>query len=50
MNFYYHYYYYYYYWGCVSKEIVVQSSWEYDVTSRVSEFQNVEQSVHRRDG
>ena len=28
----------------------VQSACQYDVTSRVSDFQNGEQSVHRRDG
>ena len=29
---------------------MVQSACQYDVTSRVSDFQNGEQSVHRRDG
>ena len=29
---------------------VVQSACQYDVTSPVSDFQNGEQSVHRRDG
>ena len=32
------------------RETVVQSACQYDVTSRVSDFQNGEQSVHRRDG
>ena len=27
-----------------------QSAWQYDVTSHVSDFQNGEPSVHRRDG
>ena len=37
--------------GGVSKEIVqVQFACQYDVTSRVGDFQNGEQSVHRRDG
>ena len=31
------------------KKSVVQSACQYDVTSRVSDFQNGEQSVHRRD-
>ena len=34
--------------GGVSKEIC-QSACQYDVTSRVSNFENGEQSVHRRD-
>ena len=32
------------------RKSVVQSAGQYDVTSRVSNFQNGEQSVHRRDG
>ena len=32
------------------RKSVVQSACQYDVTSRVSNFQNGEQSVHRRDG
>ena len=32
------------------RKSVVQSNCYYDVTSRVSNFQNDEQSVHRRDG
>ena len=37
--------------GGVSEEIVqVQFACQYDVTSRVGDFQNGEQSVHRRDG
>ena len=32
------------------RKSVVQSACQYDVTSRVSDFQNGEQSVHRRDG
>ena len=32
------------------RKSVVQSAGQYDVTSRVSDFQNGEQSVHRRDG
>ena len=31
------------------RKSVVQSACQYDVTSRVSDFQNGEQSVHRRD-
>ena len=31
------------------KKSVVQSACQYDVTSHVSDFQNGEQSVHRRD-
>ena len=31
------------------RKFVVQSACQYDVTSRVSNFQNGEQSVHRRD-
>ena len=33
-----------------SRKSVVQSACQYDVTTRVSDFQNGEQSVHRRDG
>ena len=37
--------------GMVSpRKSVVQSACQYDVTTRVSDFQNGEQSVHRRDG
>ena len=36
--------------GVSPRKSVVQSSWLYDVTSRVSDFQNSEHSVHRRDG
>ena len=37
--------------GMVSpRESVVQSACQYDVTSLVGDFQNGEQSVHRRDG
>ena len=36
--------------GVSLRKSVVQSAWQYDVTSRVSDFQNGEQSVHRRDG
>ena len=32
------------------RKSVVQSACQYDVTTRVSDFQNGEQSVHRRDG
>ena len=32
------------------RKTVVQSACQYDVTSLVSDFQNGEQSVHRRDG
>ena len=32
------------------RKSVVQSACQYDVTSGVSDFQNGEQSVHRRDG
>ena len=32
------------------RKLVVQSSCQYDVTSRVSDFQNGLQSVYRRDG
>ena len=32
------------------RKFVVQSACQYDVTSRVIDFQNGEQSVHRRDG
>ena len=32
------------------RKSVVQSACQYDVTSSVSNFQNGEQSVHRRDG
>ena len=32
------------------RKSVVQSACQYDVTSRVSNFQNGEKSVHRRDG
>ena len=32
------------------RKSVAQSACQYDVTSRVSNFQNGEQSVHRRDG
>ena len=32
------------------RKSVLQSACQYDVTSRVSDFQNGEQSVHRRDG
>ena len=32
------------------QENLLQSTCQYDVTSRVSDFQNGEQSVHRRDG
>ena len=31
------------------RKSLVQSACQYDVTSRVSDFQNGEQSVHRRD-
>ena len=31
------------------RKSVVQSVCQYDVTSRISDFQNGEQSVHRRD-
>ena len=34
--------------GCPRKS-VAQSARQYDVTSRVGDFQNGEQSVHRRD-
>ena len=33
-----------------SRKSVVQSACQYDVTTRVSNFQNGEQSVHRRNG
>ena len=33
-----------------SRKSVVQFPCQYDVTSRVSDFQNGEQNVHRRDG
>ena len=33
-----------------SRKSVVQSTCRYDVTTRVSNFQNGEQSVHRRNG
>ena len=33
-----------------SRKSVVQSACQYDVTTRVSSFQNGEQSVHRRNG
>ena len=37
--------------GMVSpRKSVVQFACQYDVTSRVGDFQNAEQSVHRRDG
>ena len=36
--------------GVSTRKSVVQSACQYDVMSRVSEFQNGEQSVHRRDG
>ena len=37
--------------GMVSpRKSVVQSACQYDVTTRVSDFQNGQQSVHRRDG
>ena len=37
--------------GMVSpRKSVVQFACQYDVTSRVRDFQNAEQSVHRRDG
>ena len=32
------------------RKSVVQSACQYDVTSRVGDFQNGEQSVHLRDG
>ena len=32
------------------RKSVVQSACQYDVTSRVSDFQNGEQSVHQREG
>ena len=32
------------------RKSVVQLPCQYDVTSRVSDFQNGEQNVHRRDG
>ena len=32
------------------RESVVQSACHYDVTFRVGDFQNGDQSVHRRDG
>ena len=32
------------------RKSVVQSACQYDFSSRVSDFQNGEQSVHRRDG
>ena len=32
------------------RKSVVESAYQYDVTSRVSDFQNGEQRVHRRDG
>ena len=32
------------------RKSVVQSAYQYDVTSRVSDYQNGEQRVHRRDG
>ena len=32
------------------RKSVVESACQYDVTSLVSDFQNGEQSVHRRDG
>ena len=32
------------------RKSVIQSACQYDVTSSVSDFQNGEQSVHRRDG
>ena len=32
------------------RKSVLQSAFQYEVTSRVSDFQNGEQSVHRRDG
>ena len=32
------------------RKYVLQSASQYDVTTRVSDFQNGEQSVHRRDG
>ena len=35
--------------GCLRKS-VVQSACQYDVTSRISDFQKGEQSVDRRDG
>ena len=31
-----------------SRKLVIQSAYQYDVTSRVSDFQNGEQSVYRR--
>ena len=34
----------------VSQEIVVQSACQYDVTSRVSDFQNGDLNIHRGDG
>ena len=36
--------------GGSPRKTVVQSACQYDVTSLVSDFQNGEQSVHRRDG
>ena len=36
--------------GVSPRKSVVQSACQYDVTSRVSNFQNGEQSVRRRDG
>ena len=36
--------------GVSQRKSVVQSACQYDVTSRVSDFQNYEQSVHRGDG
>ena len=42
-------------WGGGGKEVspkksVLQSACQYDVTTRVSDFQNGEQNVHQRDG
>ena len=36
--------------GGSPRKTVVQSAGQYDVMSLVSDFQNGEQSVHRRDG
>ena len=36
--------------GGEERKSVAQSACQYDATSRVSNFQNGEQSVHRRDG
>ena len=42
-------------WGWGGEEVspkksVLQSACQYDVTTRVSDFQNGEQNVHQRDG